>query len=108
MPPPGAELPDSFWPAYVAELSSDDRERFIDFALKGFSELMRHNPDALARLPEDVKAKLQSAVMRRFRSQRQTASGAPKVFRPCPYCNLKFGARELRVHKPHCPKASKL
>jgi hypothetical protein len=27
-----------------------------------------------------------------------------KVKRPCPTCKKMFGARDLRAHKPSCPK----
>jgi len=33
-----------------------------------------------------------------------TPTGPPKVLRPCPFCRKKFGTRELREHKPRCPK----
>lgn len=32
-------------------------------------------------------------------------SNKPKVLRPCPVCGELFGARELKAHRPHCPKA---
>jgi hypothetical protein len=27
-----------------------------------------------------------------------------KIKRPCPHCNRPFGARDLKAHKPRCPK----
>ncbi len=40
------------------------------------------------------------------RRRRAMVSGPtnPKVLRPCPFCKKKFGAREMRTHKPVCPK----
>lgn len=35
---------------------------------------------------------------------RKTRSGAKKVPHTCPYCSKQFGARELREHRPVCPK----
>jgi hypothetical protein len=112
LPAPSTPIPSEpdlpWWRAYVEELSEKDQRRFFDFGLTAFAELMRRNPDALANLPDDVKDKLQTAVMRRFRSQRKTKSGRSKELRPCPYCKLEFGGRELRAHKPRCPKAPQL
>jgi hypothetical protein len=41
----------------------------------------------------------------RMRNNRKRQPRA-KVKRPCPTCRRMFGARELREHKPHCPKKS--
>ncbi len=38
-------------------------------------------------------------------SRRKTpAAGQPKKLRPCQFCKLQFGAREMRDHLPLCPK----
>ena len=29
--------------------------------------------------------------------------GRPKTLKACVYCGQKFGARELRAHRPKCP-----
>ncbi|HKD62356.1 MAG TPA: hypothetical protein VKB47_17970 [Terracidiphilus sp.] len=31
-------------------------------------------------------------------------AGRKKTIKPCPYCGEPFGARDLRLHVPHCPK----
>lgn len=36
--------------------------------------------------------------------QRKHDKGPEKVMRPCPFCEKDFGARELRKHKPRCPR----
>jgi len=30
--------------------------------------------------------------------------GRPKTLRPCEYCGQQYSAREMRKHKPLCPK----
>jgi hypothetical protein len=49
------------------------------------------------------EAFLRSAVGR-MNNRLHTPTGPRKVLRPCPFCNKKFGARDIRVHKPRCPK----
>jgi len=55
----------------------------------------------LSTIPDDV---FYREVGRRRVSKRPAdlAIGQPKVMRPCPYCKEKFGARDLRAHKPRC------
>jgi hypothetical protein len=46
-----------------------------------------------------------SELGRALNALRKThGGGRPKKLRKCPYCKLKFGAREMRVHK--CEVAS--
>lgn len=33
--------------------------------------------------------------------------GRPRLLRPCPFCKVKFGGRELREHIPRCGEAAK-
>jgi hypothetical protein len=40
---------------------------------------------------------------RRTAANRDTPPRA-KVLRPCPRCGKEFGARDMRVHLPTCPK----
>lgn len=49
---------------------------------------------------------LQPFVSEWFSRQRRNRTHQPraKVKRPCPLCKRMFGARELKEHKPHCPK----
>jgi hypothetical protein len=47
---------------------------------------------------EDLKREF----MRRFNQRRTRSGGRPRKLRLCPYCGGKFGAVELRVHKPVC------
>lgn len=37
-------------------------------------------------------------------AEKRPAPAVPKKLRPCPLCAKPFGARELREHKPRCPK----
>lgn len=38
----------------------------------------------------------------RIMRSKQTHLPKPKVLRPCPKCEIPFGARELRKHIPTC------
>ena len=56
----------------------------------------------MATIPDEV---LQSEYSRRASLRREVfAGGRPVVLRPCPHCKGKFGAAELRRHRPVCPK----
>ena len=35
-------------------------------------------------------------------------NGRPKTLRKCPFCKLKFGAREMRAHKCEVKAATRL
>ena len=51
---------------------------------------------------------LHSAVGRLNNSLRRTRASRPKVLRPCPYClKRRWGASELRGHKPQCQENPK-
>jgi len=58
-------------------------------------------PTCHAPIPD---AAIQSEIGRRQNARRKTHVGPPKVLRPCPHCRARFGARELRAHKPQCPE----
>lgn len=45
---------------------------------------------------------------RRLNLKRDPANaGRKKVLRACPYCEAELGARELRLHRPLCPKRAR-
>ena len=44
------------------------------------------------------------SVVARMNNRLRTPVGPPKVPRPCRYCQKEFGAREMRKHRPQCPK----
>ena len=52
-------------------------------------------------IPDEV---LWAEIGRRRVAKRPEAHGKPKVMRPCPHCGIEFGAREIRVHLPRCPR----
>lgn len=54
----------------------------------------------LRSIPDD---KFNSERGRRLAEKRATPA-VPKKLRPCPYCSKEFGAREMRIHVPRCPK----
>jgi hypothetical protein len=60
----------------------------------------------MSTIPDDV---LWAEVGRRRVAVRPADSGhgKPKVLRPCPDCGIKFGAREMKAHRPRCPKRKK-
>jgi hypothetical protein len=41
---------------------------------------------------------------RRVSKRAEGVGGRPKTLHRCPHCKGEFGARELRAHKPRCPK----
>lgn len=50
-------------------------------------------------------AKAKSERFRALNALRETLGGGrPKKLRKCPFCKQKKGVRELRLHKPICPK----
>jgi len=49
-------------------------------------------------------AEIQSEAARRRRALQVDSPPRPKVLRPCPLCGELFGARELKVHRPRCPR----
>lgn len=51
-------------------------------------------------VPDDV---LLAESARRLRA-RQTVPPRAKVLRQCPHCREAYGARDLRRHRPVCPK----
>ena len=56
----------------------------------------------MSTIPDDV---LYAEVGRRRVAKRpEGVGGRPKVNYPCPHCGLEFGARELRKHRPRCPR----
>jgi hypothetical protein len=58
----------------------------------------------MSTIPDDV---LHSEVARRRSAKRGDAvGGRPKTLQSCPYCHTEMGARELRAHRPSCPKRS--
>jgi hypothetical protein len=51
--------------------------------------------------------KFDAAWARAMSAARKTFGAGPgrdPVLRPCPFCGEQFGGRELRTHKPRCPK----
>lgn len=89
---------------FLESLSKSDQQKAADMILQGFVQLARNNPAQLAKLPDDIKTNLQAAVMRRYRAMRKSKNARPQVKRPCKYCGELFGARDLRLHQPRCPK----
>jgi hypothetical protein len=56
----------------------------------------------MSTIPDDV---LHAEVGRRRVAHRDPENaGRPRLLRPCKWCKQKFGAREMRVHVPACPK----
>jgi hypothetical protein len=38
------------------------------------------------------------------RRRRSKSEGKPKKLRPCEFCGLEVGARDMQFHLPRCPK----
>jgi hypothetical protein len=57
-------------------------------------------PALLASVPDQ---EITREYMRRLNLRRKRI-GNPKVLRPCQWCGLELGAREMRQHIPNCEK----
>lgn len=59
------------------------------------------------RKPTKAEVSDAARLMQKRRKTWTGAGGRPKILRPCPFgCGVKLGGREMRVHKPVCPKRS--
>jgi hypothetical protein len=59
----------------------------------------------MSSIPDDV---LYAEVGRRRVAKRpEGVGGRPKILHECPDCHREFGAREIRAHRPQCPKRRK-
>jgi hypothetical protein len=57
--------------------------------------------DLLRLAPADA---LMAEAGRRNADKRSSFGHRPLVMRPCPFCGLELGARQMREHRPHCPR----
>lgn len=56
----------------------------------------------MSTIPDQI---LFAEVGRRRAARRDPANaGRPKTLKPCPHCREQMGARDLRAHRPICPK----
>jgi predicted RNA-binding Zn-ribbon protein involved in translation (DUF1610 family) len=79
-----------------------------DFILRAAAKRLAalwKNPATRATIWEYIPPNLGVAMAASITSRlREVRKGAVKVMKPCPWCGNEFGAREMRVHKPRCPK----
>jgi hypothetical protein len=81
-----------------------------DFILKAASMDLAHmyahgeRDEIWEYLPKQLGVGLAASITSRLRT---VFKGQEPVIRACPHCHEKFPAREMRVHKPRCPKNPK-
>jgi sarcosine oxidase delta subunit len=51
-----------------------------------------------------ISPKLICSAAAKLNRSKQTAVPKPKILTPCPHCGELRGVRELRAHRPVCPK----
>jgi hypothetical protein len=70
--------------------------------LKTVWALPEHRTAVLDALPPALIKSIAGALNSKARRQKK---GAVAVLRKCPYCAFAYGAREMRRHKPRCPRS---